>query len=156
MESARGNVLTTREFLNGVGELARMQLPLELRDCRVVGPLSALIKIHYGNPSIHYEVWVRRKIHIVEVGLHFEGLPEMNRRYLDELLQNNSKAIASLRPKVKGEHWGRAWTRIHSEFSLGPLDEDAVMEISANLAQMMRILEPLIRGISKSLSRVQS
>lgn len=150
MESTRGSGLNTREFLNGVGELTRMQLPLELRDCKVVGPLGALIKIHYGDPSIHYEVWVRRKIHTVEVGLHFEGRPEMNTRYLDELLQNHSKAIALLRPKVKGEHWGRSWTRIHREYSLGSLDEDMAMEISVNLAQMMRILEPLIRGISKS------
>ena len=65
----QGKRLKTREFLAQVVELLRMQLPAELRDVNVVGPVGALIKVHYGNPKVHYEVWVRRKAGGIEVGL---------------------------------------------------------------------------------------
>ena len=34
--------------------MVRMQLPAELRDVQVVGPVSSLIKLHY-------EVWIQRR-----------------------------------------------------------------------------------------------
>ena len=57
----QGKRLKTREFLVEVVELLRMQLPAPLRGVNVLGPVGSLIKVHYGNPRVHYEVWVRRR-----------------------------------------------------------------------------------------------
>ena len=51
----------TKEFLAEAAELVRMQLPPELRDPCLVGPVGTLVKLHYGDPKVHYEVWVRRR-----------------------------------------------------------------------------------------------
>ena len=141
--------LKTKEFLAEVVELVRMQLPAELRDVEVVGPMSSLVKLHYGDPKLHhYEVWVQRRTGQVEIGLHFEGPPESNANYLQGLLDVHPEAIASLGPGVEPEQWTGSWTRVHQHLPLTALDEDLLMVVSGRLAQMIRVLEPEVRDIS--------
>jgi hypothetical protein len=146
----QGKRLKTREFLAQVVELLRMQLPAELRDVNVVGPVGALIKVHYGNPKVHYEVWVRRKAGGIEVGLHFEGDAGLNRRYLSELAGRYAPVVASLGPGVEPEEWVRSWTRVHQTIPFSDLDEDTLMVVSGRLSQMVARLEPVVREISGS------
>ena len=127
-----------------------MQLPPDLRDVQVVGPFGALIKFHYGDPKVHYEVWVRRRAATVEVGLHFEGPAEANSRYLDELTGEYSDIVASLGPKVEPEQWTASWTRVHQDFPFSVLDDDLLMVVSGCLSQMVRVLEPVVREITES------
>ena len=94
----RARLFKTKEFLSEATELIRMHLPADLRDPRIVGPVGSLIKLHYGDPKVHYEVWVRRRAGSIEVGLHFEGTPQENSRYLEELTSRYAHAIASLGP----------------------------------------------------------
>ena len=142
--------MKTKEFLAEAVELVRMQLPAELRDVQVVGPVSSLIKLHYGEPKVHYEVWIQRRTGNVEVGLHFEGPVEKNWRYLEELKGGYSHVIASLGPGMETERWTDSWTRVHRVLSFSALDEDLLMEVSGCLAQMVRRLEPVVREISAS------
>ena len=128
-----------------------MQLPPGLGDAQVVGPVGSLVKLHYGDPTVHYEVWVRRRAGTIEAGLHFEGAPQRNARYLEELTVRHAGAIASLGPGVEPEQWTRSWTRVHQVFTFSVLDEDLLMVVSGRLAQMVRVLEPLVREISESL-----
>ena len=140
-------VTKTREFLGEVVELARMQLPPELREVQVIGPVASLVKLHYGDPKVHYEVWVRRRAASVEVGLHFEGPTETNSWYLEQLSDSHSDVIASLGAEVQPEQWTASWTRVHQELPLTSLDEDMLMVVSGRLSQMVRVLEPLVREI---------
>ena len=140
--------LKTREFLSEVAQLVRMELPEELRGFQVVGPVGALIKFHYGNPKVHYEVWVQRRTGNVEVGLHFEATPEENSRYLSELILRYPHVVASLGPRVEPEQWTASWTRVHQFVPLTVLDEDLLMEVSSRLSQMVRLLQPVVWQIS--------
>jgi hypothetical protein len=142
--------LKTREFLAEAAELVRMQLPEELRDLQVVGPAGALIKLHYGDPSVHYEVWVRRRAGTIEVGLHFEGSADANSRYLAGMTGPYAPVLAALGPGVEPEEWAGSWTRVHQVFPLSVLDEDTLMVVSGCLAQMVRRLEPVVRELSSS------
>ena len=142
--------LKTKEFLTEAVELVRMQLPPDLREVQVVGPMGSLVKLHYGDPKVHYEVWVRRRDRVLEAGLHFEGRPEENARYLSELTARHARAIASLGPEVAPEEWAGSWTRVHQEFPFTILDEDLLMVVSGRLAQMVRTLEPAVRKIASS------
>ena len=146
--------LKTKEFLAQVAELARMQLPAALRDVQVVGPVGSLIKLHYGYPKVHFEVWVRRRTGYIEVGLHFEGAPRENALYLEELTSRCSHVIASLGPGVEPEQWAGSWTRVHQEVPFSALDEDLLMVVSGRLSQMIRILEPVVREIAPADPRV--
>ena len=144
----RGKAFKTKEFLTEAAELIRTQLPADLRDVQVVGPVTSLVKFHYGNPKIHYEVWVRRRAGTIEVGLHFEAAPEENSRYLEHLISRYTNVIASLGPDVEPEQWTGSWTRVHQVFPYSTLDEDLLMLVSGHTAQMMRVLEPVVRQIS--------
>lgn len=146
--------LKTKEFLAQVAELARMQLPAALRDVQFAGPIGSLIKLHYGYPKVHFEVWVRRRTGHVEVGLHFEGAPRENAVYLEELTSRYSHVIASLGRGVEPEQWAGSWTRVHQEVPFSNLDEDLLMVVSGCLSQMIRTLEPIVREITPVDSRV--
>ena len=138
----------TREFLTEVVELVRMQLPADLKDVQVVGPTGSLIKLHYGDPHLHYEVWVSRRQRVVEVGLHFEGPPEKNSWYLSQLVAGYPEAIESLGPEVVPEEWVRSWTRVHQLVAFDSLDEDLLMVVSGRLNRMVRTLEPAVKELS--------
>ncbi|MCE2404357.1 MAG: hypothetical protein J4F43_04270 [Dehalococcoidia bacterium] len=144
----QGKRLKTKEFLVEVVELLRMQLPAWLRDVNVLGPVGSLIKVHYGNPKVHYEVWVRPRHGSIEVGLHFEAESGLNRRYLSELRGRHAQTVASLGPEVQPEEWVRSWTRVHQAIPFSELDEDTLMVVSGRLSQMVARLEPVVREIS--------
>jgi len=125
-----------------------MQLPPDLKDVQVVGPMGSLIKLHYGDPHVHYEVWVQRRTGVVEVGLHFEGPAEKNSWYLSELTGRYPEAIRSLGPEVEPEEWVRSWTRVHQHLAFDSLDEDLLMVVSGQLNQMVRTLQPAVNELS--------
>ena len=137
--------MRTRDFLHILPDLVRQQLPPELNEFHVVGPTMSLVKLHFGDPRIHYEVWVQKRMREIELGLHFEGDPGVNSSYL-ELLSHHSDAIRSaLGQGVETEQWVKSWTRVHEILPLEPLTDDFLIELSFKLSRMMSILEPLLR-----------
>ena len=139
--------LNTRSFLAGVVEAARRRLPDELRDFNVVGPWASLVKLHYGNPAIHYEVWVQRRTGIVEIGIHFEGPAERNSYYLESLIQKSDRIIHALGPEIEPEQWTPVWTRIHYPLPMSELDEALLARVSERMVNLVRTLEPLVREL---------
>lgn len=137
--------LKSRDFLTEVVELTRMQLPDELRDVQVVGPVFSLVKLHYGDPAAHYEVWLQRKAGLVEVGLHFEGAPDANARHLAALSRHADEIADKLGPSAELEQWTASWTRVHEHLPMEALDEDLLLLVSQRLAAFVRVLEPMVR-----------
>ena len=70
----------------------------------------ALAQFHYGDPRIHYEVWVRRGSGRVEVGLHFES----DRRTNAELLAHFEEHVIPIKATLGATLWTpiatMAWT----------------------------------------------
>ena len=133
-----------QQFLREMPELLRSQLPAELQSFSTLGPTGSLIKFHFGNRRIHYEVWVQRRARLVEVGLHFEGDRAANLAWLEALAPRLPELRHLLGPEVEAEHWTETWTRIHQEMPLENLEEDSLLEVSACLARLMRALQPLV------------
>ncbi len=146
-------LMNVQDFLRQIPELLRSQLPQELREFQAVGPVGSLMKFHYGEPSIHYEVWVQRRVSLVEVGLHFEGNADANDRYLEGLSAHFVEIRAALGPDVEAEQWTRSWTRIHQSVPLSPLEEDFLLEVSSQLARMITVLQPMVQEVSLAASR---
>ncbi|MBM3947910.1 MAG: hypothetical protein FJ312_01460 [SAR202 cluster bacterium] len=138
--------LKSRDFLAEVVELTQMQLPDGLRDVQVVGPVFSLVKLHYGDPAVHYEVWLQRRAGLVEVGLHFEGAPDANARQLAALSRHAEEIVDSLGPTVELEQWTASWTRVHEHLRMEALDEDLLLVVSQRLAAFVRVLEPMVRA----------
>ena len=144
--------MSVKEFLGEVAELVRLQAPPQYREFHTVGPWGGLIKFHFGDPHIHYEVWVRRRHHIVELGLHFEGKAQANAYYLERLSTNFPEIRATLGGQVEAEQWTSKWTRIHQSVPLGTLEEDLLWEVATLTSRMIAVLEPKVREISSAAS----
>ena len=137
--------MKTREFLENLPDLLRQQLPEELRDFQITGPMASLIKLHYGQPTVHYEVWVRKRMKQVELGLHFEGDRESNAENLDLLTRRREEIRSALGSEVEIGPWDKGWTRAHETLALEPMNLDFLVEVSFRLSGMMRTLEPILR-----------
>ena len=139
-----------REFLELLPDLVRQQLPPELEDFEVMGPTGSLVKLHYQRPTVHYEVWLRRRQKQVELGFHFEGDRDSNHRSLELLSQRSEDIRASLGPGVAVEPWDKGWTRVHETLPWEPLGDDFLVEVSSKISGMIQMLEPLLAAETQS------
>ena len=137
--------MKTIEFLAEVLEFVRMQLPERLQNVIVIGPNMMMVKLHYGDPAVHYEVWVQKRKGLVEVGLHFEGTKERNAAYLHALSNRSGEIRSALGNSVELEQWTASWTRVHEHIALEALDADMLVSVGHTLARMIIVLEPMVR-----------
>ena len=126
--------MKTVDFLESLADLVRQQLPPELKEFQVIGPSMSILKLHYGRPTVHYEVWIQRRRMEVEVGLHFEGDSESNLRYLELLDQHLDTVRSGLGPNIRVERWDKGWTRAHESVPWEPLSDDFLIEMSFKLS----------------------
>ena len=136
--------MKVHEFLFQVTELLQVLLPGEMRDFQTITSRGGLVKVHYGNPSIHYEVWVQRRAGQIELGLHFEGVAGANASHLEGLKARFAEIHGALGGTVEPEQWTRGWTRIHETLVLENLDEEFLVEVSSRLARFIQTLQPML------------
>jgi hypothetical protein len=144
---AKPAVMNTREFLWQASELVRLQTPPPYRGFRTLGPTASLIKLHFGNPRIHYEIWLQRRHKLIEVGLHFEDQAPVNKHYLSQLAGHAPAIRDALGPAVEAEQWTDSWTRVHQSVIMTALDEDLLLEVSDTASRMIGVLEHIVGAI---------
>jgi len=132
-----------QEFQITLVEKTRKKLPRALRDLQ---PRSffTIVKLHYRNPRIHYEVLVRGKERLIEIGLHLEADKSTNDALLTCL---NSRALEihdELGARIEIEQWTNSWSRVHEVVPYESLNADLVDQLSAKLAKMIAVLQPML------------
>ncbi|MBI4570405.1 MAG: hypothetical protein HY723_00510 [Chloroflexi bacterium] len=138
-------------FVADVYDALRALLPARLRRHRSK-LFPSLLQVYYGKPEVHYEVWVQRKPRAIEIGLHFEGERESNRRWADALAASAAQIQAALGPRAELEQWTRSWTRLHETRPIvgedwrpkRDLTPELVREVAARLARYITVLEPIV------------
>jgi hypothetical protein len=136
-------MMRPQEFLSAVRDRAAAMLPPDLRGFRA-RILYATLQVHYGNPRIHYEVWLVRKTGRIEVGLHFEDEREANARAAALLAERVHEVRARAGGDVELEQWTAAWTRLHVTLPLGPLTDVLCDETAARLAGLIAVTRPVL------------
>ena len=136
-------MMRPEEFLSAVRERAAAQLPPDLRGWRA-RIMYASLQAHYGNPRVHYEVWLVRKTGRVEIGLHFEADQESNREWAGHLAGHADTLRAAIGPAVELEEWTASWTRLHETLPLGPLDDQLCDDVAGRLATIVTTTQPLL------------
>ena len=131
-------------FFRDMPKQLRGSLPMELADFQWLGG-HGQAKAWYGNKLIHYEVWVRGRLHVVEVGLHFETDDLTNARLLAAFRARARQVKRALGDGARIEEWDRGWARVWEPISLETLDEELRERVSARLSAYMRALEPIVR-----------
>jgi hypothetical protein len=131
-------------YLRGLPPVLRDELPASLRSFKW-NAYSNQSKGWYGNPAIHYEITVRGRLRVVELGLHFEADDLTNARLLGAFRGRAKEVKRGLGKDVLIEEWDRGWTRVWEPISLELEDTELRERVAARIAAYMRVLEPIVR-----------
>jgi hypothetical protein len=135
--------MTRHDFFAEVVSALRAGLPEDYRDFRHrSNPL--LLKIDFGNPRVHYEVWCDADKEILGVGLHFEDGPVSTDAYLAYFDRHILELKHILGTEVELERWTATWGHLYEHRELCPLTEEVASEVAERLAQLIEVLQPLV------------
>ena len=128
------------------------ELPVRLRDALPpeLGAFqwvasSWMAKAWYGNRALHYEIWVRARANIVEIGLHFEADALTNARLLAAFRARAKEVKRALGAEARIEEWDKGWARVWEPISLELADDDLRERVRSRLVDYVRTLEPMLR-----------
>lgn len=135
--------MEARSLLAGIPRLVRGLVPPDLRDAEARSGFG-LVKLHYGNPKIHYEANHQARSTSVEVGLHFEADGFTNARLIGAF-RVHARLIARDLPNARIETWDKGWARVWEPVGYEALDRDLQRDVAERLARYIAVLEPLLR-----------
>ena len=137
--------LDPRSFLRGVvGEI--QNLTSEEYPRLHSTAWSHMAQLWSGNKQLHYEAWIRDRLEVIEVGLHFEADPLTNARLLAAFRAHERAIRRALGPEVRIETWDRGWARVWEPVPLATLERSFLEHVGARMAAYITTLEPLLRS----------
>jgi len=137
--------LDSRTFLRGVVEKALEEIPTDRPPLRSVA-YSYMAQLWSGNKQLHYEAWLRDRLGVIELGLHFEADALTNARLLAAFRARERSIRRTLGNDVRIETWDRGWARVWEPVALVPLDRVFLEKIGDRVAAYVIALEPLLRS----------
>ena len=107
---------------------------------------SYMAQLWSGNKQLHYEAWIRERLAVIEVGLHFEADALTNARLLAAFRARERSIRRSLGADVRIEAWDKGWARVWEPIGLANLDSVFLERIGARVAAYVSELEPVLRA----------
>lgn len=135
--------MRVNEFLHLVAQEARRRLPTRRQKFQTRTRFT-LIQFYYSRRTLHYEVWVRGKERLLEIGLHFESDKQTNAALLDYFGAREFEIKDALGDHVEIEQWTSSWTRVHQLMPYQRLDAETASAAAQCLAKMIETLEPML------------
>jgi hypothetical protein len=136
-------VLSTSDFFDALAAALARRLPAELQGFEAVRGRGRLLKLHYGQPETHFEAWHHRSIGRLEVGLHFEGDPELN-SLAHAFFRVRIVEIKSLLPRAELEPWDHGWARLYETAPAVELSDRSLTLASERLVAYITVLQPML------------
>jgi hypothetical protein len=99
-----------------------------------------------GNKQLHYEAWIRARLAVIELGLHFEADALTNARLLAAFRARERSIRRTLGPEVRIEGWDKGWARVWEPIELATLDAAFLERVGGRIASYVTALEPLLRA----------
>jgi hypothetical protein len=137
--------LDGRTFLRGVVERVEEEIPADFPPIHSTA-YSSMAQIWSGNKQLHYEAWIRGRLGVIELGLHFEADPLTNARLLAAFRARERAIHRALGADVRIERWDRGWARVWEPVVLAELDRAFLERISDRIGAYVTALEPLLRA----------
>jgi hypothetical protein len=137
-------LLKTADFLNMALSEAFASLSEQRPQSRV---RSSMLQLYFEDPRQHYELWLRKRDGLVELGLHFEGEREDSLARVAAVSEAMPLVLGGLGPEVEAEEWTERWTRVHETRPLMPLTEEYAAELGSRLARYVEVLQPIVEGL---------
>ena len=101
------------------------------------------MKLHFGEPSFHYEAWHHSGAGRLEVGLHFEGSARENQAAFDFFRTRIVEVKAGL-PRAELEPWDRGWTRLYETVPAARLDNQVLDQAVECMRDYVVTLQPML------------
>ena len=107
---------------------------------------SHMAQLWSGNKHLHYEAWIRERLAVIEVGLHFEADALTNARLLAAFRARERSIRRTLGADVRIEGWDKGWARVWEPIELATLDSIFLERVGARVAAYVSELEPVQRA----------
>ena len=140
-------VQSPSEFFVELRKQLKRSLPADLRDFHTLRGQGRLMKLHFGDPSFHYEAWHHNGAGRLEVGLHFEASAARNQAAFDFFRSRMVEVKARL-PRAELEPWDRGWCRLYETVPAPRLDGEVLEATRALMAEYVTTLQPLLQQIA--------
>lgn len=137
--------LSNSAFFARVAARLDGELPPDLGTIQV-NALSYLMKIHFGNERVHYEVWPDRMRGKIEIGLHFEDGPVSTAAYLRYFDARIVALKDGLGAEVELERWTSSWGHLFYLLPWAPFDAETADEAATRLIRLIAALQPLVEA----------
>jgi hypothetical protein len=98
-----------------------------------------------GNKQLHYEAWIRDRLGVIELGLHFEADALTNARLLAAFRARERPIRRALGTDVRIETWDKGWARVWEPIELATLDQRFLARIGTRITAYVTALEPVLR-----------
>ena len=153
------NTLSRTAFIKSLPDALRPLLPIALQGFHVRYPWS-LLQIHYGEPSLHYEVGhyspqAGRNVAGWELGFHCESRDRhLNVLLLQGFRHHLFEIKETLGESVEAEMWDRGWTKIYEVYPDEPLTEAYRAAVAGRLAGIMACLHPIFVDLRRSAAEI--
>ena len=131
-------------LFRGIPPLLREEVPADLGAFQW-SAINWQAKAWFGNKALHYEIWVRHHVKIVELGLHFEADALTNARLLGAFRSRAKDVKRGLGADARIEEWDKGWTRVWEPFPLEKLEPAYSERIRTRFVDYVRVLEPIVR-----------
>lgn len=153
------SAISQTAFVNTLPDHVRPLLPPPLRGFQVRRPWS-LLQLHYGEPSLHYEVGrvspdAIRRVAGWELGFHCEARDhDLNRLLLDGFRRHLFEIKATLGERIEAEMWDKGWTKIYEVYPEAPLTEAYRAEVAERLAAFIACLHPIFVDLRRAAAEL--
>jgi hypothetical protein len=137
--------LDSRTFLRGVVERALHEMPADSSPIHSTA-YSYMAQLWSGNKQLHYEAWIRDRLGVIELGLHFEADALTNARLLAAFRARERAIRRALGADVRIETWDKGWARVWEPVALARLDRSFLERLGVRIAAYITTLEPLLRS----------
>jgi hypothetical protein len=131
--------------MRGVVEKAKDGIPADFPTIHSTAH-SYMAKLWSGNRQLHYEAWIRDRLGVIELGLHFEADTLTNARLLAAFRARERAIHRALGPDVRIEKWDKGWARVWEPIELATLDRAFLERLGTRIASYVTALEPLLRA----------
>jgi hypothetical protein len=98
-----------------------------------------------GNKQLHYEAWIRERLGVIELGLHFEADTLTNARLLAAFRARERTIRRAVGAQVRIEGWDKGWARVWEPIELASLDGAFLDRIAGRMVAYIFALEPVLR-----------
>ena len=137
--------LDSRTFLRGVVDKVHEEIPADFSPIHSTA-YSNMAQLWSGNKQLHYEAWIRDRLGVIELGLHFEADALTNARLLAAFRARERAIGRALGPDVRIESWDKGWARVWEPVELATLDSRFLERVGARIGAYVAALEPILRA----------